>query len=66
MSEESRKFNSNWDKSKGESKPERRSGKRIIAGTAFRLVFLVGWYYDTDATMTVPELYQKQLLHLIS
>ena len=30
--------------------PERRSGKRIIAGTAFRLEFLVGWYYDADAT----------------
>jgi len=41
----------------GESKPERRSGKRIIAGTAFRLEFLVGWYYDADATMAVPELY---------
>jgi len=26
----------------GESKPERRSGKRIIAGTAFRSEFLVG------------------------
>jgi len=37
--------------------PERRSGKRIIAGTAFRLEFLVGWHYDTDATMAVPELY---------
>jgi len=37
--------------------PERRSGKRIIAGTAFRLEFLVGWYYDGDATMVVPELY---------
>ena len=37
--------------------PERRSGKRIIAGTAFRLAFLVGWYYDADATMAVPELY---------
>ena len=37
--------------------PERRSGKRIIAGTAFRLEFLVGWYYDADATMVVPELY---------
>jgi len=36
---------------------ERRSGKRIIAGTAFRLEFLVGWYYDADATMVVPELY---------
>ena len=42
---------------RGESKPERRSGKRIIAGTAFRLEFLVGWYYDADATMAVPELY---------
>ena len=42
---------------RGESKPERRSDKRIIAGTAFRLEFLVGWYYDTDATMVVPELY---------
>ena len=29
---------------RGESKPERRSGKIIIAGTAFRLEFLVGWY----------------------
>jgi len=37
--------------------PERRSGKRIIAGTAFRLEFLVRWYYDADATMAVPELY---------
>ena len=37
--------------------PERRSGKRIIAGTAFRLEFLVGWYYDADAAMVVPELY---------
>ena len=37
--------------------PERRSGKIIIAGTAFRLEFLVSWYYDTDATMAVPELY---------
>jgi len=37
--------------------PECRSGKRIIAGTAFRLEFLVGWYYDVDATMAVPELY---------
>jgi len=37
--------------------PERRSGKRIIAGTAFRLEFLVGWCYDADATMAVPELY---------
>ena len=37
--------------------PERRSSKRIIAGTAFRLEFLVGWYYDADATMVVPELY---------
>ena len=42
---------------RGESKPERRSGKRIIAGTAFRLEFLVVWYYDADATMAVPELY---------
>jgi len=42
---------------RGESKPERRSGKRIIVGTAFRLEFLVGWYYDADATMAVPELY---------
>jgi len=46
--------------------PERRSGKRIIAGTAFRLEFLVGWYYDTGATMAAPEQYYKQLLHLIS
>jgi len=37
--------------------PERRSGKRIIAGTAFRLEFLVGWCYDAVATMAVPELY---------
>ena len=37
--------------------PERRSGKRIIAGTAFRLEFLVGWYYDADATMAADELY---------
>ena len=37
--------------------PERRSGKRIIAGTAFQLEFLVGWYYDADATMVVPALY---------
>ena len=40
--------------------PERRSGKRIIAGTVFRLEFLVSWYYesyDADATMAVPELY---------
>jgi len=37
--------------------PIRRSGKRIIAGKAFRLEFLVGWYYDADATMAVPELY---------
>ena len=37
--------------------PERRSGKKIIAGTAFRLEFLVGWYYDAEATMAVPELY---------
>jgi len=29
--------------------PERISGKRIIAGTAFRLEFLAGWYYDADA-----------------
>jgi len=42
---------------RGESKPERCSGKKIIAGTAFRLEFLVGWYYDVDATMAVPELY---------
>jgi len=28
---------------RGESKPERRSGKRTIAGTAFRLEFSVGW-----------------------
>jgi len=37
--------------------PKRRSGKRIIAGTAFRLEFLVAWYYDADSTMAVPELY---------
>jgi len=35
--------------------PEHLSGKRIIAGTAFRLEFLVGWYYDADATMAVPN-----------
>jgi len=28
-------------KARGESKPERRSGKRIIASTAFRLEFQV-------------------------
>jgi len=43
--------------SRGESKPERRSGKRIIAGTAFRLEFIIGWYYDADVKMAVPELY---------
>jgi len=37
--------------------PERRSGKTIIASTAFRLEFLGGWYYDADATIVVPELY---------
>ena len=37
--------------------PERRSGKIIIAGTAFRLEFLVGWCYDADTTMAVRELY---------
>jgi len=37
--------------------PERHSGKRIIAGTAFRSEFLVGWFYDADTTMAVPELY---------
>jgi len=42
---------------RGESKPERRSGKSTIAGTAFRLEFIVGWYYDADATMAAPELY---------
>ena len=46
-----------WVVIRGESKPKRRSGKRIIAGTAFRLEFLVGWYYDVGATMAVPELY---------
>ena len=35
---------------------ERSSGKIIIAGAAFRLEFLVGWYYDAKATMAVPEL----------
>jgi len=35
--------------------PERRSGKGIIAGGLFRLEFQVGWYYDADATMAVPE-----------
>ena len=44
-------------RTRGESKPELSSGKRIIAGTAFRLEFIVGWYYDADATMAVPELY---------
>jgi len=39
------------------SGPKRRSGKIIIAGTAFRLEFLVGWYYDTDATIAVLEFY---------
>jgi len=42
---------------RGGSKPERRSGKTIIAGTAFRSEFLVGWCYDADTTMAVPELY---------
>ena len=37
--------------------PERRSGKIIIAGTAFQWEFLVGWYYDADAAMAVPELH---------
>jgi len=37
--------------------PERHSGKRVTAGTAFQLEFLVDWYYDADATMAVPELY---------
>ena len=37
--------------------PERRSGKRIIAGTSFRSEFLVGWCYDADTTMAAPELY---------
>jgi len=37
--------------------PERRSGKRIIAGTAFRLEFLIGWYYDANAPMAVHELH---------
>jgi len=37
--------------------PERRSGKIIIAGTAFRLEYLVGWCYDADTTMAEPELY---------
>ena len=37
--------------------PERRSGERIIACTAFRLEFLVGWCYDADATIVVPGLY---------
>jgi len=47
-------------KTRGESKPERPehlSDKRILSCTAFRLEFLVGWYYDADATMAVPELY---------
>ena len=35
----------------GRNGPERRSRKRIIAGTAFRLEFLVGWCYDADATI---------------
>jgi len=42
---------------RGESKPEHRSSKRTIAGTTFQLEFLVGWYYDADATMAAPELY---------
>jgi len=46
-----------WVVGRGESKPERRSGKSTIAGTAFRLEFIVGWYYDADATMAAPELY---------
>jgi len=37
--------------------PERRSGKIIIAGTAFLSEFLVGWCYDSDTAMAVPELY---------
>jgi len=37
--------------------PERCSGKRIIAGTAFRTEFLVGWCYNADTTMAIPELY---------
>jgi len=53
----SSKYSLKWGKHRGESKPERRSGIRIIAGTAFRLEFLVGWYYDANATMAVPELY---------
>jgi len=42
---------------RGESQPERRSGKRIIAGTAFRSELPVGWCYDADTRMAVPELY---------
>ena len=49
--------NVKWGGTRGESKPERRSGKIIIAGTAFRIEFLVGWYYDVDATIAVPGLY---------
>jgi len=37
--------------------PERRSGKRITAGMAFRSEFPVGWCYDADTAMAVPELY---------
>jgi len=42
---------------RGEGKPERRSGERIVTGTALWLEFLVGWYFDADATMAVPELH---------
>jgi len=35
---------------RGESKSER-------PGTPLLLEFLVGWYYDADATMAVPERY---------
>ena len=37
--------------------PSKHLKKTLIAGTAFRLEFLVGWYYDADATVAVPELY---------
>jgi len=38
-------------------KASRNGPERRFVGTAFRLEFLVGWYYDADATMAVPELY---------
>jgi len=55
---ERREVNEVWTKVKiSRNGPERCSGIRIIAGMAFRLEFLVGWYYDADARMVVPELY---------